>query len=179
MIVLRAFCKGLKLLNKYMQEAGRQKANLTLSTLHSSKGLEFDTVFMINLTNDETPGKEVVDNPDENMDTLEEERRLFYVGMTRARKNLFLMFPKKTGGSQKSPSIFVKETAKCMGTENKLFPQKSKNIAQNSGIKKKSSKNIKAEKGLAIVHNTFGQGIISTVNYEGKYILVDIKFGKK
>lgn len=147
---------------------GRTSAetNLTLSTLHSSKGLEFDTVFMIDLTSDEIPGKAVTEKPDENKTVLEEERRLFYVGMTRARKNLYLMFPDKKGGSKQRQSIFIDEVAACMGIR-KEKPQKQE---------KYSKKDIPAAEGLVIHHKQFGEGVITSVDYQGKYILVDIKF---
>jgi DNA helicase-2/ATP-dependent DNA helicase PcrA len=58
---------------------------VTLATLHSSKGLEFDTVFIIDVNEGIMPYKKAVLDKD-----IEEERRLFFVGMTRARKRLYL-----------------------------------------------------------------------------------------
>lgn len=60
---------------------------VTLLTLHLAKGLEFDAVFMIGMEEGLCPHSRSIDNPDE----LEEERRLCYVGMTRARKRLYLV----------------------------------------------------------------------------------------
>ncbi len=62
------------------------KGRVTLMTLHLAKGLEFDNVFICGLEEGLFPIGETAFNPEE----LEEERRLMYVGMTRARKNLYL-----------------------------------------------------------------------------------------
>ena len=62
---------------------------LTLSTVHSAKGLEWHTVFIISLIEGRFPSIYSIHNEEE----LEEERRLFYVAVTRARENLFLIAP--------------------------------------------------------------------------------------
>ena len=59
---------------------------ITLSTIHSAKGLEWDSVFLIGLTDGVLPIRFALNDEDE----LEEEHRLFYVGITRAKNNLFL-----------------------------------------------------------------------------------------
>lgn len=64
---------------------------LTLMTLHSAKGLEFDTVFLSGLEDGTFPHKRALDSPSE----MEEERRLMYVGITRAKKNLYLSHAKR------------------------------------------------------------------------------------
>ena len=58
---------------------------VTLATLHSAKGLEFERVYLIDVNEGMTPYKKAVLEPD-----IEEERRLFYVGMTRAKEKLTL-----------------------------------------------------------------------------------------
>lgn len=60
--------------------------DITLMTLHSAKGLEFDTVFMIGMEENIFPSYRSLQNPQQ----IEEERRLCYVGITRARKKLYL-----------------------------------------------------------------------------------------
>ena len=58
-------------------------------TMHSSKGLEFETVFIVDVNEDITPHKKALLPED-----IEEERRLFYVALTRAKKYLYIFSPK-------------------------------------------------------------------------------------
>ena len=65
--------------------------SVTLMTLHSAKGLEFNTVFLVGMEEGIFPGYKSIGEPKE----LEEERRLFYVGITRAKQYLYLTCAKK------------------------------------------------------------------------------------
>jgi len=65
--------------------------SVTLMTLHSAKGLEFNTVFLVGMEEGIFPGYKTIGEPQE----LEEERRLFYVGITRAKQYLYLTCAKK------------------------------------------------------------------------------------
>ena len=82
---------------------------VTLMTLHMAKGLEYPVVFLVGLEEGIFPGRLSMDNPQE----IEEERRLFYVGITRAKQNLFMTFAKHRtifGSTSYNPvSRFVKE----------------------------------------------------------------------
>lgn len=89
-------------LNRYINN----NSNIILSSIHKSKGLEYDTVFIINLNENEFPMIGDGDNYNKN---LEEERRVMYVAMTRAKKKLFLLSIKKRSGINLNPSIFVNE----------------------------------------------------------------------
>ncbi len=83
------FAKRLKQLEEVTKQAKTEKTDdmLTLSTMHSSKGLEFDRVYLIDLVEGIVPTEEDADDPA----LLEEARRLFYVGMTRAKHQLELL----------------------------------------------------------------------------------------
>jgi DNA helicase-2/ATP-dependent DNA helicase PcrA len=72
--------------------AGEER--MVLSTIHQAKGLEWDTVFVIHLADQAFPSKRALDG---DQDGLEEERRLFYVAVTRARNRLFLTYPMTMG----------------------------------------------------------------------------------
>ncbi len=80
---------------------GQDKVKLL--TVHSAKGLEFPVVFLVDLVEDIFPLTKKLTNPKE----LEEERRLCYVGLTRARKKLYLLYPKQRGGRYQRPSRFL------------------------------------------------------------------------
>ncbi len=113
-----------------MIEAGENPAQaeiedvetIKLLTVHSSKGLEFGAVFMVNLVSGRFPTNnrtDAIEIPDDLVKEIlpsgdahiQEERRLFYVGMTRAKKYLYLMSSKNYGGKRdKSISGYVSET---------------------------------------------------------------------
>jgi DNA helicase-2/ATP-dependent DNA helicase PcrA len=71
------------------KEDPRDKPGVTLITMHNTKGLEFDRVFVAGLEDELFPGR-----AGENDDDIEEERRIFYVAVTRARKELYLLSAK-------------------------------------------------------------------------------------
>lgn len=93
------------------KNAGRamdDSERIVLSTVHQAKGLEWDTVFVIHLTNLGFPNPRAL----EDSDNVEEERRLFYVAVTRARNRLFLTYPQTAGYDAMTfcrPSMFVEE----------------------------------------------------------------------
>jgi len=87
-----------------------EKEAVNLSTVHQAKGLEFNTVFIIWLTDGMFPSSRSLDR----RDALEEERRLFYVAITRARDELYLTFPQMRlsggyGDIFQRPSRFLRE----------------------------------------------------------------------
>lgn len=84
----------------------KANSNLILSSIHKSKGLEYDRVFIINLNKNEFPM--IIGNSDYDK-KLEEERRVMYVAMTRAKTELHLLAIKKRGGENLHPSIFINE----------------------------------------------------------------------
>ena len=73
-------------------------------TMHGAKGLEFDTVFIIESNDGVIPYKKAtLDNE------IEEERRMFYVAMTRAKRKLIISYIKSKNGKEQYPSRFVTE----------------------------------------------------------------------
>lgn len=87
--------------------------NLTLSTIHSSKGLEFDVVYIIDLIEGEFPSTKAQElSPQKDDLAMEEERRLFYVGMTRARESLSLLSLKYRNHKRVEASSFYEDIRK-------------------------------------------------------------------
>lgn len=91
---------------KLEKKLSTSTSDLILSSIHKSKGLEYDNVFVINMVKSEFPI--IVDNEDIGK-KIEEERRVMYVAMTRAKKNLHLLTIKKRGTEKLSPSIFYNQ----------------------------------------------------------------------
>ena len=93
-----------------IREPDQETERITLSTIHQAKGLEWRAVFVIWLTDGMFPSSRSL----ESVDSMEEERRLFYVAVTRAKDELYLTYPAYwPGGSGDNrlqrPSRFLKE----------------------------------------------------------------------
>lgn len=95
---------------KLKEQSRAQQANpkgTLISTLHSVKGLEYDRVYILNVNEGNIPYKKAVLEAQ-----LEEERRLFYVGMTRAKKELILCHVARQFDKEKEASRFLEEVQK-------------------------------------------------------------------
>lgn len=175
---------------------------VTMMTMHSAKGLEFDNVYIIGVEEGIFPGIRSIGEPEE----MEEERRLCYVGITRARRNLTLccarqrMLFGKT--SANNPSRFVQEIPseyieRKEAVRNDSFVTKSEFGARSefssysAGVKKpyaadkpkytaipqptqKTTASFSV--GDAIVHKAFGDGAITKITPMGGDSLVEIEF---
>ena len=121
---------------------------ISLMTIHTAKGLEFDNVFIYGLVEGIFPSSRAIN---EKVDGLEEERRIFYVALTRARKRLFLT---ESGGfsysGYKLPSRFLQEIKENI--------QKTKIEVKNDTVTTFSPTSIRA--GSIINHKIFGEGIV-------------------
>ena len=91
-------------LEEQARKQEQQREGVLLSTLHGVKGLEFDKVYILNVNEGSMPYRKAVLEP-----AIEEERRLFYVGMTRARKQLTLCYVRQQYEKKREPSRFLKE----------------------------------------------------------------------
>ncbi len=107
----RSFAGWFDYIEQYQKELKESYAKsresqdaVTLTTMHSSKGLEYNTVYIIDANEEITPHKKAVFDWD-----IEEERRMFYVAMTRAKVRLNIYYSKKRYNKDMEPSRFVKE----------------------------------------------------------------------
>lgn len=104
------FVGRLKHLQHLSVNSRINKNTITLSTIHSAKGLEFENVYIIDLIDGEFPNISSIESYEKgNIELLEEERRLFYVGMTRAKKHLTLITTKYISDKLLEPSRFLIE----------------------------------------------------------------------
>jgi DNA helicase-2/ATP-dependent DNA helicase PcrA len=147
-------------------QAGEFDDAVQLMTLHSAKGLEFPLVFMTGLEETLFPHGRSMESPNQ----LEEERRLCYVGITRAMKKLYLTYAesRRLHGSDvfNPPSRFIKEIPAEYIDE--IRPRASVNVPYKR-TSQSSPMDFKEEIGIAlgqkVLHQKFGQGIV--LNYEG------------
>ena len=96
---------------KPKEEKEEEVDGIQLMTLHSAKGLEFSEVHILDAVEGSIPHKKSK-SPDE----IEEERRLFYVGITRSSNNLYIYVPREIGDRQVSPSRFLGKKGDKNGT---------------------------------------------------------------
>ncbi|WP_022851375.1 ATP-dependent helicase [Limisalsivibrio acetivorans] len=141
---------------------------VSLMTIHSAKGLEFDVVFLTGLENGLFPLHSSIDEPEQ----MEEERRLCYVGVTRAKKHLYvtnaenrIIYGKR---NMTTRSYFLDE----MGfKEPEWFRAKSPSFANSKvNVKKPGNKKSGGSTGKAgkrVQHEKFGEGIIISVSGDG------------
>ena len=157
---INLFLESVSLIND-VDHLNDEQDKLTLITLHQSKGLEFDSVFLTGLEDGTLPHVLSFESDSE----MEEERRLMYVGITRAKRRLYLSRVFKRGGWGKSE---VKEPSRFLfDIPNELIVghqvNKNKEI-KNQIIKKKETKienNLPSlSAGDKVKHPHFGNGII-------------------
>ena len=145
--------------------------NLSLMTLHTAKGLEFDQVFMIGLEQGTLPHVRAFDEPG----GLQEERRLMYVGMTRARQRLTLShaLQRTLFGSTASmaPSSFLSdippELLENVGTERSIAataPRPSKWEGAITASSIRDNKDLELALSDRIHHESFGEGTVVGVS---------------
>ncbi|MCI5744939.1 MAG: UvrD-helicase domain-containing protein [Erysipelotrichaceae bacterium] len=138
-----------------------------LMTIHTAKGLEFNNVFVYGLVDMIFPSSRTIQ---ESEDGIEEERRLFYVAITRAKKRLFLS---TSGGysynGARLPSRFLREIKETAKKENVVI--RNDNIVHD---------NLNIRAGSMIKHDVFGEGIVIN-SHDGliDVIFKDSKYGKK
>jgi DNA helicase-2/ATP-dependent DNA helicase PcrA len=105
------FLAEISLLTDQDTDKDAESSRVTMMTIHAAKGLEFQNVFVAGLEENLFPSERCNDNPSE----IEEERRLFYVAITRARENVTLTYAKnrfRNGQSLScSPSRFIRNIA--------------------------------------------------------------------
>ena len=111
-------------LRKQMEAGRQQNSGVTLTTMHSSKGLEYEVVFVMDINEGVTPHKKAVKEAD-----LEEERRLFYVAVTRAKTYLFLYSVKELYQKDAQISRYIGE----LRYDKKEFQKGKRVIHKNIG----------------------------------------------
>lgn len=164
------------------QQADEWESSVQLMTLHAAKGLEFPLVFMIGVEEGLFPSQRSVDDPSK----LEEERRLAYVGITRAEKQLFMTFAnrRRLHGAEfyPTPSRFIKE----IPTEFVDFVRLSGSVRPTNESSMESS----IQKALAdqnqtgyqigerVFHAKFGEGVVLSVQGDGEHASININFNE-
>ena len=161
-----------------------ESGTLSLMTLHTAKGLEYDTVFMIGLEQGTLPHFRSFDEPG----GLQEERRLMYVGMTRAKKKLHLShaLQRTVFGNTQSfiPSSFLSdipsELLEQVGADRELTTTTTRPRAtwanQVTATSIRDNKDLSLSVGDRISHDSFGEGNVIAVLGEPPKQTAEIRF---
>ncbi|WP_457572661.1 ATP-dependent helicase [Desulfolithobacter sp.] len=140
---------------------------LVLSTIHSAKGLEWDVVFVMGLAQGRFPHQNAVPG-----EAWEEERRLLYVAATRARKQLFLTYPRELVTPDRKMtrtgmSPFLREIEPGLYDNRETPPRhhtmESTPIPPVRPAGKKAGGSVRFEVGMVVQHPFFGQGRIKAI----------------
>lgn len=157
---LKKFLIRLDELEEKIKEGNKEDANIILSTIHSSKGLEYDNVILIDVIQGILP---CIDKPDskniEKLDEYEEEVRLFYVGITRAKNVLKIFKYVKQFGNYVESSDFINE------------------ILNNNKTDENKKYNNVYKLGDIINHKKFGK--CKVIGLDNEFIIIKCKNGAK
>lgn len=167
---------------------------VTLMTIHSAKGLEYETVFLVGLEEGLFPLQRSLSEPLE----LEEERRLFYVGATRAKKKLYMSSATtryRFGEVESIPSRFIKEIPEQLAEKidlrtrrrfeysttrerpTSLFSRSSASAgASRLGVHYDFEEGEGLQTGRVVHHPTFGRGKITKTEGYGESLILEIMF---
>ncbi len=164
------------------RQAGEGEDCVQLMTLHSAKGLEFPVVYLVGLEQGLFPHMRTIEDG-----SVEEERRLCYVGMTRARERLFLSHAeiRRTHGTEQiaSPSQFLREIPPACVVEtrpraNILRPSYSPQPRRYS-----APRPVAGDDGIAglrlgqrVAHKSFGEGTVTAFDGDGDRVRVEVRF---
>lgn len=169
-----------------MTDADKNEENtdvVTLMSVHAAKGLEFRSVYVVGLEENLFPSFMSLSSPDQ----IDEERRLFYVAITRAEEFLTLSFATSRyqygNARYNDPSRFLEElgqtnidtlmsiskekpsfgTPKVLGNFKKLGPQKVPSLGIDPGDFK-ASPATQIKEGMTVIHLKFGQGLVKAID---------------
>jgi len=177
---MEEFANRLKHLEQALKTARFRKGDnaVTFSTFHSAKGLEFERVYMIDLVDGIIPSSEDRKGGALTEEAMEEAARLFYVGMTRAKRELELLVYRERDQEKTAESPFVAAVRSIMnpqlGAEEKGKSRAKKKaggalsrpVLNPNAIRSQSE----LEVGKEVRHRVFGPGTIFKVDEERVYI---------
>ena len=159
-----------KTLREFLEETSLQQAqdsieelnSVKVMTVHASKGLEYNVVFVAGLEDGIFPSGRAF----EDVEQMEEERRLFYVALTRAKEHLMLTFAKNRSSfgysfNQTKPSRFLKDIKDQLKT---LKPSVRGVSSKTKSFTNTNSSSLNFKVGQIVKHDLFGKGVIKSLS---------------
>ena len=158
-------------------QAGDKSNCVHLMTLHSAKGLEFPSIYLVGMEEGLFPHQ----RSSNDLKQLEEERRLCYVGITRAKKTLTLTYTqhRRLHGSDyyPLPSRFINEIPAELLCEIRLGGSVTESLFRNEETKS-SGKDGQLTLGQRVSHAKFGEGVILNLEGNGSHMRIQVNFEK-
>ncbi len=158
-----------------VDEWSAERGAVTLMTLHSAKGLEFPVVFLTGMEEGVFPHVKSMDDPEE----LEEERRLCYVGLTRAKRQLYLSYAlhrRLHGYGLGEPSRFLLEIPEEQLTllnHGRAAPPHLDPLPQGG---EEIDQDLPYRVGARLRHGRWGEGLLVGIERQGEEVLVTVHF---
>lgn len=160
-----------------LDQLSSDKNTVRLMTMHNAKGLEFEKVFIVGLEQELLPHRMSMDSTEE----IDEERRLFYVAITRAKRNLYLSYAKfrriYDSYNFTRPSMFLHEiNPDYLAKDDDSYRLRN---SPKAVVKKKHviTENMKTYKiGQKVNHPEYGEGVVLNVDGEGISARLTISF---
>lgn len=162
-------------------DSGEEK--VSLMTIHAAKGLEFPAVFVVGINDDLLPHKRSA----ETLDGLEEERRLFYVAVTRARQLLYLSYASL--GTASGGTYYARRSAFLddLPPEHAVYESRRKELSRRDSdsyydpsLEKiacdSSGVGYNLRPGQRVAHPTFGSGIVKKIDGKGEGAVATVGF---
>jgi len=166
---LSGLMEQIALVNDKKEAEEEDEDMVTLMTLHAAKGLEFPVVYFVGLDENILPHKRSVEEG--SLTAIEEERRLCYVGLTRAQKEISLFNVRERysfkGSEIYNPSRFLSEMEGqflAIAKRGSVIKPKKDNLFKN--YLRSKSKSTELQKGCTVKHDKYGKGVV--LNLEGR-----------
>ena len=167
----------LQTISLYSEQDGldEEKSLITLMTLHNAKGLEYDTVFIVGCEDGAFPHMRALEEGGE-----EEERRLCYVGITRARRRLYLTWARERrlfGHTERNlPSRFIDELPAELTERHSSAPGAAAGLGWESTSGDvtgpiDAGPTLELRTGDDVVHASFGDGVVTAVEPDGVVVV--------
>ena len=167
------------------RQSGEDEDSVQMMTLHMAKGLEFEAVFLCGMEEGLFPHSRCVSD----LEALEEERRLCYVGMTRAMRHLFLTYAEQRRvhgmDTHPAPSRFIKEIPEDVVSEVRPRVQVARAVAAARMRREQPDSTVRFRSeepppgmrlGARVRHGKFGEGVVLNVEGSGAHARVQVSF---
>jgi len=163
-------------------QGGEWEDCLQLMTLHSAKGLEFPVVFMVGVEEGLFPHQRTLEDPKQ----LEEERRLCYVGITRARQRLYLccaehrrlygreLYPQPSRFLEELPVECLQELRPRLNVRRPVYRQENGSKQAVAPAPRGRGQGV----GKRVRHSKFGEGVITDTEGQGDHARVQVNFAR-